>query len=237
MKKRFIALLLTLPVIFSMGSVCWAAAGQTSEPTVLLESVEAENGTEVSVRVFIQNNPGIWGMDLRLSYDESALTLIGVENGNFFADSEWTKGNLSSHTYILSYEADGFDDVTKENGILATLRFKVSDTASEGAHTVSVAYNAGDIINVHFDEIGFSIVNGTIATKLPDVEFALGDVNGDGEINGDDVSDLSRYVAKWPGATLDSDFAADVNGDGEINGDDVSDLSRYVAKWPGAIIG
>ncbi len=71
----------------------------------------------------------------------------------------------------------------------------------------------------------------------PIATYILGDVNGDKEINGDDVSDLSRYVAKWPDTILDSILAADVNGDGEINGDDISDLSRYIAKWPGSIIG
>lgn len=73
--------------------------------------------------------------------------------------------------------------------------------------------------------------------KDPTSAYIPGDVNGDAEINGDDVTDLSRYIAKWPGAAIDSERASDVNGDKEINGDDVTDLSRYIAKWPGAAIG
>lgn len=43
----------------------------------------------------------------------------------------------------------------------------MSDTAAEGAHAVSAAYQSGDIINVSFDDIQFSIVNATITSKLP----------------------------------------------------------------------
>lgn len=59
-----------------------------------------------------------------------------------------------------------------------------------------------------------------------------GDVNGDGSVNGKDVSYLNRYLVGWAEyQTLPSEQAADVNGDGQINGKDVSYLNRYLVGW------
>jgi len=62
-----------------------------------------------------------------------------------------------------------------------------------------------------------------------------GDVNGDGEINMDDVMTLWYDYANYPypGAyTVSNEWAADVNGDGEINMDDVMTLWYDYANYP-----
>ena len=165
MKRRILALILSLSMIFTMSAVSMSAVAQTGNGEITLESVTAENGESVSMDVLFQNNPGIWGMDLRISYDKSALTLTSVENGEFFQDAEWTKGNLNADVYILSYEASALENITTSSGTLATLNFTVSDTAAAGDYTVTASYNAGDIINVSFDDINPSITNGKITVK------------------------------------------------------------------------
>lgn len=165
MKRRILALILSLSMIFTMSAVSMSAVAQTGNGEITLESVTAENGESVSMDVLFQNNPGIWGMDLRISYDKSALTLTSVENGDFFQDAEWTKGNLNADVYILSYEASALENITTSSGTLATLNFTVSDTAAAGDYTVTASYNAGDIINVSFDDINPSITNGKITVK------------------------------------------------------------------------
>lgn len=165
MKRRILALILSLSMIFTMSAISMSAVAQTGNGEITLESVTAENGESVSMDVLFQNNPGIWGMDLRISYDKSALTLTSVENGDFFQDAEWTKGNLNADVYILSYEASALENITTSSGTLATLNFTVSDTATAGDYTVTASYNAGDIINVSFDDINPSITNGKITVK------------------------------------------------------------------------
>lgn len=165
MKKRILSFVLILAMLFTMGTISLSANAQADSPAITLESVTAESGQEVSVKVLIENNPGIWGVGLKISYDKTALTLISVDNGDFYQASEWTKGNLASAVYILSYEASGFDDITTQSGILATLNFKVSDTASAGDYEVTASYNPGDIINVNFDDIDFTITNGKVTVK------------------------------------------------------------------------
>ncbi len=63
----------------------------------------------------------------------------------------------------------------------------------------------------------------TITDRIP------GDVNGDGKVNGKDVTALSRHLAGWDVEV--NELAADVNGDGVVNGKDVTLLSRYLAGW------
>lgn len=169
MKKRILPLILSLIMIFTMSEVNLSAMAKTTAPTITLDSVEAESGQDVSIKVSIENNPGIWGMDLKISYDKTALILTSVENGDFFQASEWTKGNLSADVYTLSYEASGFDDITTQSGTLATLNFKVSDTAVTGAYGVTASYNSGDIINVSFDDVNFDITDGQVIIKAKPV--------------------------------------------------------------------
>lgn len=156
-------------MIFTVSAVNLPVMAKTTDPSITLESVEGENGQDVSIKVLIDNNPGIWGMDLRISYDKNVLTLTNVDNGDFYQDAEWTKGNLNSDVYILSYEASGLENITTQSGTLATLNFKIRDTATAGDYAVTASYNPGDIINVEFDDIDFNIANGKVSVKAKPV--------------------------------------------------------------------
>ncbi len=70
----------------------------------------------------------------------------------------------------------------------------------------------------------------------PAAPAGLGDVNGDGSVNGKDVTQLSRYLARWVGYTVENS-KADVNGDGAVNSKDVTVLKRFLARWEGVRLG
>ena len=76
----------------------------------------------------------------------------------------------------------------------------------------------------------------TLTLEVTETAFTAGDVNDDGAVNSKDVTVLKRYIAKWPGVTVNT-AAADVNNDGAVNSKDVTVLKRYIAKWPGISIG
>ena len=65
------------------------------------------------------------------------------------------------------------------------------------------------------------------------IEIIIGDVNGDGVVNGKDRLLLTRWLAKWPEALAEgiNEAAADVNCDGKINGQDRLILTRHLARW------
>ena len=155
--KKFLIFLTALSLL----SLPVSAEG---EPEIKLTSVNVENEKTATVQVFVENNPGMWGMDLRISYDKANLTLVKVENGEVYSDSEWTEGNLKGEEYILSYARNDFQD-TKNNGLLATLTFSINNPQNSGSYEVLATYRAGDVINVNFGEIVFKITNGKVSVK------------------------------------------------------------------------
>ena len=105
---------------------------------------------------------GVWICGYRLI---NATTLVSVENGGFYQDSEWTEGNLSADMYTLSYEVDGLENILTTSGTLAILNFKINENAIPGTYEIKAAYNDGDIINASFDEIEFNIFNGSVTVN------------------------------------------------------------------------
>lgn len=194
-----------------------------NKPCVTIERKSARVGSTVSITVNLQNNPGIWGMDLAVNYDKSQLTLTNVTNGTVFSSSEWMQGSLSGDKYILSYEASGFEDNTT-NGVLATLEFTVNENATADSFSdISLSYNTGDIINVNFDDIEMSVVSGGINIT----NFIYGDLNGDGLVNKKDSLLMKMYLAD--NSTVIDKKAADVYADGIINKKDSLYLKQYLA--------
>ena len=98
--------------------------------------------------------------------------------------------------------------------------------AEDGTYTVYFRpdYNGGE------DWFNNCIYAAKEETPQPTVK--KGDVNGDNEVNGADLTYLRRYLAEWENYEVDA-RAADVNGDGEVNGADLTYLRRYLAEWEG----
>ena len=181
-------------------------------------------GDKITIDVLIKNNPGVWGMDLTVSYDSSMLTLTNVVNGKVFSASEWTKSVINNNKYILSYEASGFDNVNT-NGVLATLEFTVNENAKVGSSSeIKTTYNKGDIINSNFEDLNFN----TISSKIDIINFIYGDINGDGLINKKRFVIIKKCILLIIQLKLIKK-AADVYADGSINKKDSLRLKQYLA--------
>ena len=191
-------------------------------PVIKAKSARGTAGKTVRVEISVKNNPGMWGLDAVLNYDKSVMTLNDVENGTVFDDSAFTKGNLESDSYILSYENPDIADVT-DDGVLAVLIFEIKDTAEKGNYPVTLKYRPGDIVNSEEKMVDFFIVNGDV--EVTDVIY--GDVTGDGVVNKMDALRLKKYLA---GLDVEIDLAAaDVNCDGVVNKMDALRLKKYLA--------
>ena len=71
------------------------------------------------------------------------------------------------------------------------------------------------------------------ASKAANV-ILIGDVDGSGAVNKDDVTLLSQYLAGWEGSADKVDMdAADLNRDGKVTKADAAILARYAAAWDG----
>jgi len=203
-------------------------------PTVKVESVKGKAGGTVTVPLYIENNTGIAGMQLSLTYDER-LTLTGMARSTGEEDSALESlsftvpGNLTATTLTLPWyglEADS------TNGKILVLTFTIPEGAEDDTvYDIAISYEQGGIYDNDLNDVDFEMVNGSITVK----NCTIGDINDDGLINTKDITLLSRGIAGGYGVTLTE--SADVNGDGLTNTKDITILSRYIAGGYGVTLG
>lgn len=201
-----------------------------TDATITVESKNCSAGGTVQVPVVISNNPGIASVLLTITYDESVLTLVEIE------DTEIISGGNHSSTLTSPYQLSWMNQTMRENitgdGTIAVLFFEIAEDAEVGDYNINLSYDFEnyDIVNADMEAVYFHTVDATITV----LDLMYGDVNRDGRVNLLDSTILARYVAKWPDYTASSlDLqAADVNNDGRVNLLDSTILARHVAKWP-----
>lgn len=151
MKRRVIALFLAVMMLASMMAVTAYAEGT---PTFRVSDAgEAARGAEVSITVSMENNPGIMGFSLSVSYDETRLSLTSLTCADELTGNKQVNG--ARVTWV------GNSDVSY-NGVFLTANFTVLDDAPLGDAAVSISYQPGDIGNFNEEEINFEVVAGGV---------------------------------------------------------------------------
>ena len=149
MKKRVLSVLLIVALFVSCLAFSASAEGT---PTLRLSNVSAGRGDEVTVDIVMENNPGVTGIDVKVSYDKTRLQLTGYKNGCL---SGW----------LVSLETGGavWADVgsNTDNGVILTLKFKVLDDAPLGEALVELG--GADIIDADLNTVDFKFESGTVS--------------------------------------------------------------------------
>ncbi len=219
--------------VVNAGVTLYAVWEQNAVPTgaqIVVSQVTAAAGDTVDVTISLKNNPGVASMILTFGYDSQLLTLIDVTDSGNLGEANHSD-NYSANPYTLTWS----NDLAKENfifnGEIATLTFRVAETAETGTTelTITYDYDNWNIFDVDGKQVRFDSINGAVTI----VDVLIGDVNEDGRVNAQDRMILARYLAKWTGYTESSINmkAADVNQDGRVNAQDRMILARYLAKW------
>jgi len=173
--KKVISLFLCLIVAFSvMGTIAFASENQE----ISVSSINAKLGETVAVPVVLEGNPGIVSMTLRVTYDSDALLLTSVTDTEMLG-TQSHKPELTS-PYTLAWVNDTATSDFTFNGTIATLYFKIQDTAVAGqTYPITLSYDIDnyDIYNKDLECISFNIVNGGIIVKKDKVATSLTDFN------------------------------------------------------------
>lgn len=135
MRKTIIAILL-VSLIFGMSAFPVFAAGTGN---LSVSGAEGKQGDTVTVSVNLNSNPGLITMKFAVSYP-SDLELLSVQNSGLLGG--WT---TPAPTISSPYTIRWADSLSTTNntatGTLVTLTFKIKDSATPGAKTVSVIFN------------------------------------------------------------------------------------------------
>ncbi len=188
--------------------------------TIQIENVEAEAGKTITVKIDVQNNPGIIGALLTIEFDP-ALTLVNAEAGGAWNSLTFTKP--ATWTNPCNFVWDGVNNADYSNGTIIILTFEVPDGAGIGTvYAIEASYTPNNMINANLEPMNMVIVPGSITVINP-----IGDVNDDGVVDVADVVTLRRYLVGGYGVTID-EVAADLDYDGTITVTDLVLLRRFV---------
>ena len=152
--KIYIVLFLTI-LLFGMLTVSAAATTK-----IATGDAEAYAGETVTVPVKISSNAGFVSASIIVEYDDSVLTLTGVNDKALISGAAHTTRFTSP--YILSWENDIRASNYTLNGTLAELVFTVSSFAEPGDYDIKVGTPTHGILNSNGVEVDCSFSAGTI---------------------------------------------------------------------------
>lgn len=101
---------------------------------ITFEDQETGCGETVRIPLSIKRNPGIWGAQITIDFDDDNLEFVSVSNGDIFDECEVNTEDGKINLLINEKALEN----TKQNGTIATITFKVSDEASLGEYEISV---------------------------------------------------------------------------------------------------
>lgn len=179
-------------------------------------------GSTVDVYISIDNNPGIISLRNTVSYDTTALELIGVRDCGLLSGYTTPSSTVTS-PYTLRWADSLATANNTRNGQLVQLSFKIKDNTQAGSYNISVS--PVEARNANGTKITFAGAAATIDVT----DSSVGDIDGDGEITDWDAIMLNRYLASWNVSIQLS--AADIDGDGDISDWDAILLERHLAGW------
>ena len=136
--KKIVTSIMAAALLLSMLAVSAFAADD--RVTLSIEGAEGKPGDNV----YMDENPGLWACAFNVVYNPSYFQLGNVENGDVFSDSAFLQSEIAPtgrYWFYASYSNP--DDETTETGLLLTLRFKILETAPNGAHSVSLDLERG----------------------------------------------------------------------------------------------
>ena len=99
---------------------------------IVFEDAKGKPGETVGIPITLKSNPGMWGGALYIEYNSDELRFVGCENGEVFDDCQ---ANEEDGVLAILITNDATED-TEENGVIATLNFKIKVSADEGKYEV-----------------------------------------------------------------------------------------------------
>lgn len=142
-----------------------------------LSQAEGYAGDTVDITLDIAENIGFANLGFEIEYDSSVLTLLNVKENNDVGATFTSAQYIDTIPYNLGWYS--VSDVLY-NGNLATLTFKIADTANAGAYPITLSYYKGrnddyiDGASVNYDEdynpLVICYTDGSITVNEPQEE-------------------------------------------------------------------
>ncbi len=129
------------------------------KPKVYSKTINAENGQEIAIPVYISNNIGIMGYCLELSFDPSVLIPENISKGINKGELTWDKGyGEKDKIKVFWMDSEEYTD----DGLLFVAYFKVNATANQTQTTVEISELTDDTFNARYENVQFACTAATV---------------------------------------------------------------------------
>lgn len=140
--------------------VCGSVASLGASAALKIDSIKAQAGQEVTMPVYIENNPGFSGTKITISYDKN-LKVRSVEKGNVL--------NYGNFVQNADNSADNSFDVVwnsnienKASGVMFTVTFKLPENAA-GDYNIKITYDKENTFNAKYNDVTFDCGSAVIS--------------------------------------------------------------------------
>lgn len=128
------------------------------DPTIEVSSVTEENGQYV-LKVSVVDNPGITGLELSVTYDDNAMTLVSASNGSALDKLMHTAPQKLASGCKFLWDGEQLANRDIKHGEILTLVFDINENATNGEYAVLLQAKGYDN---NLAKLTFKIVNGII---------------------------------------------------------------------------
>ena len=168
--KKSIALIMAVLVL--MTTLLSNAVFAADEPAFVVSNATGKAGDTVEVTVSTVNNPGIMSLKVYVGYDANVLQLESATPGTDFDDT--TFGSTSQSPLNMLWDGSLAGNINEganntADGVIATLTFKILDTAAVGKSEITVTYPSGWVYNNDWEDVDFATVNGSVTVEAEEV--------------------------------------------------------------------
>lgn len=158
--RKFILSLFCVILLFSSLLPCYSVMADTNKCTVTVASIKGNIGDTVYLPISIENNPGISGVSISVTYNSKALTYKGYTKGPVFTDSFMVQDHPTKNLIRLVLVESSKDSTN--NGNIITLKFTIGEDTAADFYPISIDYGSGDFANRKMGAVMPEIVSGGV---------------------------------------------------------------------------
>ncbi|MBQ0022115.1 MAG: dockerin type I repeat-containing protein [Prevotellaceae bacterium] len=198
---------------------------------IYFESFETSKGSVVEVPVLMKNEDTIAGYEFNLSLPKG-ISMPLNEDDEYEIELSEERTTYRNHNI--------FDSALKEDGTIYVLCNSTKSkifSGNDGEVAVMTLQIAENIEPGTYPVVFKNVIlsdSKANAIKLGNMKFSItvkafepGDSNGDGEVNGADITAIANHLLGNPNSNFE-EKPADANGDGEVNGADITAIANIL---------
>jgi hypothetical protein len=123
-------------------------------------NVSGAPGTYVYVPITLGDHDGVSVLTVAITYNSAVLERLEVTNGGLMLLPHIPAAGV--HPISLTFDLLGLMDVTHETGVLATIRFRILDTAAPGTSVIGVTVPVAARMVPFSDDLPHTPINGSV---------------------------------------------------------------------------